>query len=66
MTYKIVKTDDGHELRDGNNNVLNTYSGRIDLPDDVVDDILDDIGVSGSEREAIKVLTTQDWQYIRE
>lgn len=67
MTYTVARTTDTeYELRNDAGTVITTFSSPITLPHDIIDAILDDMGVGAPQREAFKVLFTGDWETVDE
>lgn len=52
-------SDQDYELRDPSGKVLATYTAPVTVPNDVLDAILDDLGIANSSiRSAIKIVAT--------
>jgi len=67
MTYTLARiSDDRYELRNKAGDVVDTFSPPVTVPDDIIDAILDDMGVGKPQREAFKVLFTRDWEVTDE
>lgn len=67
MTYVLARiTDTEYELRNDAGNVIKTFSPPVTTPNDIIDPILDDMGIGKPQAEAFKVLFTGDWETVDE
>ena len=63
MTYKIHEKTEGWELKDADGNIIASGQYPLTTPDDIIDAILDDMGVENPQRESFAVLFKRDWQF---
>jgi len=65
MTYTLRRTaDDNYDLEREDGTVVTSLSPPVTTPDDIVDAILDDMGIVAPQKEAFKLLFKQDWEII--
>lgn len=64
MTYQIREGADADELVNESGDVIATINHPVTVPDDIIDAILDDMGVGSPQKAAFKVLFTGDWEYV--
>ena len=64
MTYQIVKGDDESTVENADGEEIATLDHPITAPDDIIDAILDDMGVGEPQKEAFSVLLKKDWEII--
>jgi len=64
MTYEIHEQDGYSELRNPEGDVIAELDHPLTVPDDIVDIILDDMGIGQPQREAFRVLFTRDWAFV--
>lgn len=64
MTYQIRHNDDDTwDLIDENGNVVSEGNQNpCETPHDVIDAILDDLGVGEPQKTAFKTIMTRDWE----
>lgn len=62
MTYQIEQSDGRWTLKDEQGNVITEGDLPLRTPEDVIEAILDDMGVGKPQKAALKVLFTQDWE----
>jgi len=66
MTYKIIEHSDEWELKNGDGESIATGDYPLRTPDDIIEAILDDMGVGKPQRQAFGVLFRRDWEFINE
>ena len=67
MTYTVRIKDETWSLEnDDGKTILSDEPLPAKTPDDIMDAILDDMGVGEPQKEAFKVLFKQDWEVIND
>jgi len=67
MTYtlEVDRKNGSATLKDGSGNVIDdTLSLPVSTPGDIIDVILDDIGVGKPQKEAFRTLFKKDWEVV--
>ena len=66
MTYKIIPNGENSIIEDPDGIEIATVEHPFTTPEDIIDAILDDMGVGKPQKEAFKVLFTRDWEVIED
>ena len=64
MTYEIIRSGDVWELHNTDGEIVATMHPPVKTPDDIIDVILDDVGVGSPQREALSTILKQDWEFV--
>ena len=64
MTYQLHKNGDETVLVNPNGDEVRTIQHPLDVPGDIIEAILDDMGVGNPQKEALKVLLERDWEVV--
>lgn len=64
MTYEIHDNGTVSELKNADGETIAELKHPISVPDDIINAILEDMGVGNPQQKALKVLFTQDWEYV--
>lgn len=59
---KVDKEKDSYQIINESGSVIKTGDTPINHPDDIIDAILDDMGVGDPKKKAFKTLFKKDWE----
>ena len=66
MTYCLVRVDESYHLENPEGEVIAEYDEKPSHPVGTAADVADDIGLSGTEREAFMYIIQRKWGFCSE
>lgn len=65
MTYKLRRTSDSNfDLENDSGTVIASFTPPVTTPDDIIDAILEDMGLGEPQKQVFRVLFKRDWELV--